>query len=384
MTTWMFATGDKDPIKPPHCNRRWMILDKPENKMPRTALLTTSAAIGYMADTTAGTEINTPLGRIVFGSPFRAQDKMKDGQKVIGSDGQPVKVITFGVAIPRAEFEAQIWPAMYAEAARLFGTPPQGFKYKYKDGDSAEAPYHNGRTGTPYNQREGYPGHIVITISTELPSVSVMKFHNGAYHQIGANEIKTGDYVQMTLNIKAHAGQTPGLYINPVLVLLCYEGDAIAGSYEADPTQKFGAAPNIAPPPPGARQLGMPGAAPMAGMPGQQPMQGGMAPHVQQQSMQQPQGVPMGQPAMQPQPMGGMPGNGMGAGPAGAPPSYQTQPGQPGASAAPMSPSNGYPPPATDFIPGAQPMMQPQMGQPAPQGMPGQQTGGMPGMPGPR
>lgn len=323
------------------------------------ALLTASAAIGYMADTTAGTEINTPLGRIVFGSPFRAQDKMKDGQKVIGSDGQPVKVITFGVAIPRADFEQQVWPAMYAEASRLFGTPPQGFRYKYKDGDSAEAPYYNGKSGTPYNQREGYPGHIVITVSTELPSVSVMKFHNGAYHQIGANEIKTGDYVQMTLNIKAHAGQTPGLYINPVLVLLCYEGDAIAGSYEADPTQKFGAAPQIAPPPPGARQLGAPGQP--VGMPGM-----GQPQSMPGQPMQQPQGAPMGgqmpmqQPATQPQGQPGM-----------APPPQQQQPQQ------------GYPPPATDFIPGAPmqggaaPMMQqPPMGQPAP--------GAMPGMPGPR
>lgn len=303
-----------------------------------------------MADNTNGQEFNTPLGRIVWGHPLQPQDKTDDNNQKVMKDGQVIKQWSFGVAFPKAEFEAQIWPYLAAAAQAAFPSGiPQKFSYKYKDGDSPEAPYTNGRMGKPYNQRPGYPGHYVLTVSTELQAPNVVRFENGVYMQVQPGEIKTGDYVMLGLNVKGHAGQSPGLYVNPTLVLHAYNGEAIAGSYQADPTQVFGAAPQLAPPPAGAQPAGA-ATGPVGMMPGQMP------------------GAP--QPQYQQPGNAGMPGAMGGAMPA-------ANPGMPmgGASA----PSGMMPPPAHDFVQNAGMPQQ----QPAPGMMPGA-PGAMPGMPGPR
>lgn len=328
----------------------------------RNALYITTALTGFATGDT-GTEITTPLGRVVWGHPLKPRHKTDNqNNKLFNDDGSPVMEVAFGLAIPQDQFAASVWPAMAAEIGKGYPNgAPGNFSYKMTQ------PHEIDNKGKPYSEREGYAGHVVLAVATTLQPPAGFKFQNGAYMQIGADDIKCGDWVMVGLNFKvnvpANRSHTPSIYVNPLTVLLCYEGDAIAGSgFQADPNQMFGQAPQIAPPPPGARAIGTaaPGQmAPAGTMPG------------------------MGQ---APQQMGGMPGqaapmqmgNGMpGAAPAGAAPSYQTQPGQHGAFAAPMSPSNPgqMPPPATDFIPGA-----PQ--QPQGMGMPGQAApGGMPGMP---
>ena len=94
--------------------------------MKRIYLNTTNlTAIGHNSGDN-GTEFTTCLGRIVWGHPLKPQNKTKDDQVVLGQDGQPVKQWSFGVAFPKADFLASVWPHLAAEAAKGFpnGAPP--------------------------------------------------------------------------------------------------------------------------------------------------------------------------------------------------------------------------------------------------------------------
>ena len=281
-----------------------------------------------------GTEIKTGVGRIVWGNPAKPQIK-KDVQtkQPVLRDGQQVQQWVFGVAFPKAEFEQMIWPAMAKESAQGYPNgAPQHFAWKYNDGDGVDS------NGQPFNSREGYAGHYVLTISTEAFAPPVYKLVNGAYVQLQPDQIKTGDYVVLALNIVVNVPtnrtHTPGLYINPVAIDHVGYGQEIHNGPDAQ--QLFGGSQYQLPA--GASQT--PVASGGAGMPGT-----GQQPPMGQQPPQQP---PMGQPAPQQPPMG-----------------------QPGT----------MPPPANDFVqnagnqvmPGQQPPAQ-NTGQPA---MPGNMQPGM-------
>ena len=229
--------------------------------MNRNTLLTTThlTALAY-ANADNGTEFTTCLGRIVWGHPLKPQDKTKDDAKVLDSNGQPIKQWSFGVAFPKAEFEAQVWPHFYAEAAKGYPSGiPGNFTYKYKDGDTELD-----AKGNPLSGKEGYAGCYIVAFSTELQPPQCFVFENNAYRQIDENAIKTGDYVMVGANVKWHGpnptarGSRPGLYVNPMTVLLCYQGEAISGAYQADPNAQFGAAPSMPPAPAGAAPVGAP------------------------------------------------------------------------------------------------------------------------------
>lgn len=220
-----------------------------------------------MSDT--GTACTTPLGRIVWGHPVVPQHKTDEhNKKLFNDDGTPQMEISYGLAIPKAEFQAVVWPCMAAEAAKGYpqGTPAK-FSWKWTDGDAIDP------KGKPYSDRAGYGGCFILAISTRFEAPPVMIFQNGAYYQ--TDQIKCGDYVtanvEFVVNVPKNVSHTPSLYVNPKLTLLCYEGDEIKGSGPAaDPTQVFGATPVIPSAPAGARPVGAPPAGqPGAGMPGQ-------------------------------------------------------------------------------------------------------------------
>lgn len=296
-----------------------------------------------------GTEFNTPVGRIVWGHPLKPQKKTDDNNQPVLRDGVQVMQWSFGVAIDKASFQAQVWPFLAAEAAKGYpqGAPPS-FSYKYADGDDSNPVWNKGKQGKPRNQRPGHAGHFILTINTELQAPNVVRFDNGVYREVLPDQIKTGDYVAMTLIAKWHAGQSPGLYLNPGVIVHAFEGDAISnGGLDIDPTQAFGATPQFAMPA-GARPLGAPA-----------PVGGGMP--------------PMAPPAAAPQPV--MPG----AAPAPvqyAPPMAAPQP----IPAAPL------PAPAHDFVQNAGVPVMPGAAPVAPQYAPAPVPGAfpMPGAPAPR
>lgn len=214
-----------------------------------------------MSDT--GTACTTPLGRIVWGHPIIPQHRTDEhNKKLFNDDGSPQMEVSYGLAIPKAEFQAHVWPLMAAEAAKGYPNgAPAKFSWKWTDGDAIDP------RGKPYSDRAGYAGCFVLAISTRFEAPPVMIFRDGAYYQ--TDQIKCGDYgtanLEFIVNVPKNTTHTPSLYVNPKLFLLCYEGDEIKGSGPAaDPTQVFGAAPVIPAAPVGARPVG---AAP-AGQPG--------------------------------------------------------------------------------------------------------------------
>ena len=289
--------------------------------------------------------ITTPEGRIVWGDPHRRNPIVDDAtkqQKIDQSTGKPRFDVTFGLAIPKDQF-APVWDAMSRAAALLYPQGvPNGFAWKYKDGDTDV----DGK-GNPLRNKEGYAGCYILTISTETVP-KVLTPQNGAWVQIESG-VKTGDFVQVGLGIKPHAGMKPGLYVNPIMVGLSRIGDAINSGPSAEDV--FGAAPASV----GSAQT----AQAMPGMPGQAPMpqqMPGQAPMPQQMPGQAP--MPQQMPGNAP-----MPGT---AAPTQNAPGGMPMPGVAGAPAAPTaSPTNIQP--AHDFVNNAA-------------GMPGQAP--MPGMPG--
>lgn len=329
-------------------------------------------------------EIKLPVSRIVWGHPMRAQIKKDQQTKaVIMKDGKPVEQRVMGLAIPRQQFDHEVWPQLLQEIRTGYpGAPqqmPQPFSAKYKDGDG------NDRTGKPYNTREGYAGHYVLTVSSETgfpPPCWRYDMQSRQYVQLAENEIKTGDFVQVTIDAKLNVPQnkthTPGLYINPKGILFVAYGNEIMNQ-GGDPTELFGAAPPQFQLPPGASMQPM---APQTGasMPG------------------------MGAPPQQPGGYPGAPGPQQGytppPGPVSSGPAPQQQYGQPQQYGAPQQPQQpgAYPgapqpgpqgyAPAPDFVhnAGHQPPQQgytpPPMGQPPQQQQYGQpQPGAYPGAP---
>ncbi len=321
-----------------------------------------------------GTEITTPVGRIVWGHPTKSRQKIdQDTNQPLFKDGVAVMEWSFGLAIPRAEFEQLVWPHMHAEAAKGYpnGTPPK-FSFKYTDGDRDIDP-----KGNPYSAKEGYAGHIVLAISTVFQAPGIFKLEAGVFRQMEGNEIKCGDYVRCGINFKVNVPtkptHTPSLYVNPLAIEFVGYGTEIKSGYVADPKALFAQPAAL---PPGASATPIGGAAPAA-MPG------------------------MGAPPPVAPPAGGMPGAPAPVAPppvaappppppAPAGPARPTDPthihlaGQPGEqwyingawtpapaqAAAPPPPPAALPPPAAGFA--------------SPGGMPGAApAGGMPGaMPG--
>jgi len=227
-------------------------------------------------------EITTPVGRIVWGHPTKARDKInKDTkQKVLKADGTPAQQWSFGVAFDKATFQQFIWPAMVQEAATVYppsatsngqpSTPPK-FSWKYTDGDGIDD------QGKPYNTREGYAGCYVLAISSELMAPPIFKNNGASYQQLPGDAVKCGDYVAVGLNLKVNVPEnrahTPGLYVNPLAIEFVGYGTEIVGQGSADPNAIFKGAQHQLPPGASATPIGGAAGVGMPGMGMQQPGQ---------------------------------------------------------------------------------------------------------------
>lgn len=261
-------------------------------------------------------EVQTGVGRIVWGNPTKPmikkyQDGPQKGQPVL-KDGNPVHQWAFGVAYPKHEFQAMVWPFMQQEA--MSGYPqgiPGKFAWKYVDGDT------NDSNGKPFSAREGYAGCYILAISTEAFAPPVYKFVNGVYQQMSGNEVKTGDFitakVKFVLNIPQDRTRVPSLYVNPIGILHVGYGTEILNG--PDPTALFGQQPQQYQLPPGASATPLAPVTNVAmpnGMPQHNPGNISSGPMVQpqmQQPMMQPNpGMQMQQPQQPMMQPNGMPG----------------------------------------------------------------------------
>jgi hypothetical protein len=220
-----------------------------------------------------GTTIKLPVGRIVWGHPCKSRPATdNNNQPKLDKDGKQMMEVSFGLAIPEAEFHAQVWPHMAAEISKGFPSGiPGNFSYKMTQ------PHEIDNKGKPYAEREGYAGHVVLAVSTVLEAPPVFQWNGTQWQQMQSEAIKCGDYVQAEINFKVNVPtkptHTPSIYVNPRQLAFVGYGTEIKSGIQADPNATFGAGPAALPPGAsatpvgGTPNVGMPGA-PGAGMPG--------------------------------------------------------------------------------------------------------------------
>lgn len=198
-------------------------------------------------------QVVTPVGRLVAGHPMDHQTVTDDNnQPKPGPDGTPRTEVYLAVAIPKGSeqhWNATDWGRAIWQAGAEgwpggeFNSPQ--FAWKITDGDSTVP----NRRGKKPCERDGWPGHWVMHLSTGL---NVKCFHAGQYEPINQiqekHAIKRGDYCRVCINAKGNApSQTPGVYLNPTLFELTRAGVEIQGS-GPDPSEAFGTAPAQLPP----------------------------------------------------------------------------------------------------------------------------------------
>lgn len=193
-------------------------------------------------------KLRTPLGRLVGGNPA-VEQKVTDfytKQPKLDQSGQEIKEWRCEVAFPKKDFIEQIWPlinqevsAAYPQYANIHPDQYENSKFSWKviNGDSPSCPK---GSNVPYNTREGYPGNYIVKIRTTAFQPPIFKYENGAYRQINPNEIKTGDYVAVNLNVVCHKENDGGLYWNPNGFELVGFGKEIKSSAGGNPEEMFG------------------------------------------------------------------------------------------------------------------------------------------------
>ncbi len=179
-------------------------------------------------------------GRIVQGHPITRKPVTKDNAAGVAepvidqTSGLQATETFFAIAIPKngvADWRQTPWGQQIAQQALAdWPTGEHGaatFAWKIHDGDSTVP----NRRGKVPNQRSGWAGNWIISLSTRL---IVRAFHVGKYdptQQIqNENEIKCGDYGRVLVQVKGNApAQSPGMYINPVMFEMQRAGEIIVG-----------------------------------------------------------------------------------------------------------------------------------------------------------
>lgn len=188
-------------------------------------------------------EVLFPEGRLVAGHPMKSFTPTDDRTKQPKLKKDGVTKVTewnIGVAYPKngQDWKLTPWGQSIVAAARdaVEGytngeTESPHFSWKVIDGDSTIP----NKSGNKPCEQEGYPGHWVVFMKTELQAPKC--FHKDKYdpmQQIQNDaEIDKGDYVRVFCNVKGNKpSQTAGVYINPVMVSLERKGQKIESGYD--------------------------------------------------------------------------------------------------------------------------------------------------------
>jgi hypothetical protein len=185
-------------------------------------------------------------GRLVAGHPLRQQavtDQITKAPKLDAS-GAPRHETFFAVAIPKTEPDWKLspWGQQFVAAAVEGWTGGEHlsptFAWKVIDGDS-QIP---NKAGKRPCDKEGYPGHWVVSCSTGIP---VACFNAGQWGAMEAlqdpNLIKCGDYCRANLIVRANKpSQTAGIYVNPNAFELSRAGELIVSDSAPDAMAIFG------------------------------------------------------------------------------------------------------------------------------------------------
>lgn len=191
----------------------------------------------------------TPPGRLVQGSCFEAQKTDAEGNQLVirngPNAGKPRVDYFMALAIPKTD---PGWAELYA---KIHQTAKEGFPnyfdgqgncilptfaFKVTDGDS-QVP--NTRGTKPYD-REGYPGHWVLSFSGGFAP----RCHSRGGEAVLTDpaSIKRGDYIRIYGSVASNeSSQRPGIYLNHSMVeLVGYGQEIVTGP---DGHAVFGGAP---------------------------------------------------------------------------------------------------------------------------------------------
>ena len=204
-------------------------------------------------------EFLLPEGRIVKGHPLFDRPKTDDHNKpVLDSSNNQVLERYIALAIPKngsTDWKQTDWGVKIVQAA---SDPVSGysaneqlspvFSWKIVDGDS---PIPNRKGNVPKDQ-EGHQGHWVMHLNTRVP-YAVYANGNYAVPITDKNEVKTGDYARVYINVKGNKPSlTPGVFLNPRMLEITRAGQQIITDNLPSAASVFGggapAAPNTAPP----------------------------------------------------------------------------------------------------------------------------------------
>lgn len=198
-------------------------------------------------------EILLPCGRIVQGHPMEANPvKDRQGNPKLNTLGEPRVSFYIAVAIQKGQeqhWSQTEWGALiYQSGVENWPNGQyqhQSFAWKVVDGDSTQPD----KNGTPWNQKEGFPGHWVVKMSQGFPYPC---YHAGKYqpHEVikNKNEIKCGDYVRVQVKTTGNgSNDSPGIYINPIQLELSRAGQQIISQSVPDASAAFGASQAVLP-----------------------------------------------------------------------------------------------------------------------------------------
>lgn len=191
--------------------------------------------------------ITSPVGRIVEGSLYLAQDKDMDGRpltvKTGANIGQPTVRYYFAIAIPKGT-EKGWWETPWGAQILAVGQaafPQQSqrpdFAWKVEDGDSTIP---NKKNRRPCD-KEGFKGNWILKLSSGFAPKCYNRDGSAAITE--PNAIKAGYYVQANFDVAGNGNTSnPGVYLNHKMVALQGYGEEI--SFGADPLAAgFGTAP---------------------------------------------------------------------------------------------------------------------------------------------
>ena len=203
--------------------------------------------------------IASPIGRIVEGDAWTAQEKDMDGQvRVIKNGpnaGKPNPQYYIGLAVPKLvngaanpdfnSFYAFIdqvarggWPNLFPNGGACV---VQDFAWKIRDGDGFIRKGKN--AGKSYAEKPGFAGHWIISFASSFAPEVIVETSPGVYAAITDKElVKRGYYVRVGASVSSNGStQTPGLYLNLEKIELKGKGEVIQAGLSA--AQVFGGQP---------------------------------------------------------------------------------------------------------------------------------------------
>lgn len=189
--------------------------------------------------------ITSPVGRIVAGSLYKANDKDFDGKPLVvktgQNAGQPRVSYYIGLAIRKGqethwanasyvnhkgeliEWGKIIWSVGHRNFPEAAKRPD--FAWKIEDGDSTIP---NKRNKRPCDG-EGWPGHWIIRLSSGFAPKVYRPEGAGFVQEMTEGFIKAGHFVQVLFSVDGNGNQNnPGIYLNTQMVAFSAYGPEIS------------------------------------------------------------------------------------------------------------------------------------------------------------